>query len=218
MKLFSVGPQPHAAFGVDVSSSAAVSDLLVNIRQTFSGVPSIAVNCAGITRDNFLLKLDEASFDEVIAVNLKGTFLLCQAVSRLMVEDDIQGGSIINIASIVGKVGNMGQCNYSASKAGVVGFSKTAAKELAKFGIRCNTILPGFIDTPMLDTMPEKVRDTIIQQIPLARTGQPDEIADVCVFLASDKSSYITGTTIEVTGRDILITHLLILCTKLSSR
>lgn len=194
------GPQHHAAFGVDVSCSGAVTDLLVNIKQTFSGVPSIAVNCAGITRDNFLLKLDEASFDEVIAVNLKGTFLLSQAVSRLMVENTVQGGAIINIASIAGKVGNMGQCNYAASKAGVVGFSKTAAKELAKFGIRCNCILPGIIDTPMTGTVPEKVMDTLIRQIPLARIGQPEEIADVCVFLASDNSSYITGTTIEVTG------------------
>ncbi|KAI0242296.1 Estradiol 17-beta-dehydrogenase 8 [Lamellibrachia satsuma] len=194
------GPQQHAAFAVDVSCGQAVSDLLVNIKQTFSGVPSIAVNCAGITRDNYLLKLDETSFDEVIAVNLKGTFLLSQAVGRHMVENAVQGCSIINISSIVGKVGNLGQCNYASSKAGVIGFSKSAAKELAKFGIRCNSILPGFIETPMLDTVPEKLLDKLVRQIPLARIGQPEEIADVCVFLASDRSSYITGATIEVSG------------------
>ncbi|XP_059571304.1 (3R)-3-hydroxyacyl-CoA dehydrogenase isoform X2 [Alligator mississippiensis] len=130
------------------------------IRQArFSAAPHVCVNCAGITRDEFLLKQTEAAFDEVIAVNLKGTFLVMQAVAQALVQSGALGGSIINLGSIVGKVGNLGQVNYVASKAGVEGLTKTAAKELARYGIRCNVVLPGFIRTPMTDQVPPKVME-----------------------------------------------------------
>ncbi|XP_078605056.1 estradiol 17-beta-dehydrogenase 8-like [Branchiostoma floridae x Branchiostoma japonicum] len=190
----------HLAFGCDVSSTQSVSRLLTDVTQRFSCAPCITVNCAGITKDEFLLKMDNRMFDQVIKVNLKGTFLITQAVGRAMVEGKIQNGSIINMASIVGKVGNLGQCNYAASKAGVEGLTRTSAKELAKFGIRCNAVLPGFIETPMTDAVPQKVLDKFRDVIPMGRLGKPTDIADVCVFLASEESSYITGASIEVTG------------------
>ncbi|KAK6195909.1 hypothetical protein SNE40_001238 [Patella caerulea] len=191
----------HAAFEVNVSSANDVKNLLKDVTSTFSTPPCIAVNSAGITRDNFLLKLDEKSFDEVIDVNLKGTFLINQAVGRLIAEHKIKNGSIVNIASITGKAGNIGQANYAASKAGVIGLTKTAAREFSRYGIRVNVVLPGFIVTPMTDTVPDKVfQQMVLPLIPLARMGQPEEIADTCVFLASNKSSYVTGASIEVTG------------------
>ncbi|XP_055004148.1 estradiol 17-beta-dehydrogenase 8 isoform X2 [Boleophthalmus pectinirostris] len=162
--------------------------------------PSVCVNAAGITQDNFLLSLEEEEFDKVIQVNLKGTFLVTQAVAQALVACGASKGSIINMGSIVGKVGNLGQANYSASKAGVEGLTRTAAKELSKFGIRCNCVLPGFITTPMTDSVPDKVINKLLTLVPLGRMGEPAEVADVCAFLASDDSRYITGTSIEVTG------------------
>ncbi|XP_013072181.2 estradiol 17-beta-dehydrogenase 8-like isoform X1 [Biomphalaria glabrata] len=190
----------HEAFEINVSSSTEVTNLLENIEKRFKSVPCIAVHAAGITRDNFLLKLDEQSFDEVINVNLKGTFLINQAVGRAMQKARIENGSIVNISSIVGKNGNVAQTNYAASKAGVIGFTKSAAKELARYNIRVNAILPGFIETPMTEKVPENIMQMITALIPLKRTGQPQEIAEVCAFLVSPKSSYITGEAIEVTG------------------
>lgn len=193
-------PGNHQSFIADVSSSASVQELIKEIKNAFNQPPQYIINCAGITRDGFLLKMKESAFDEVINVNLKGTFLTTQAFSQYMIEKQVKSGAIVNISSIVSKVGNIGQCNYAASKAGVIGFTKTAAKELARYGIRCNVILPGFIDTPMVESIPEKVTDMIVTQIPLGRIGKPSEIAEACVFLASDKSSYITGASLEVTG------------------
>ncbi|XP_018609889.2 (3R)-3-hydroxyacyl-CoA dehydrogenase isoform X3 [Scleropages formosus] len=144
--------------------------------------------------------MDEEDFDRVIEVNLKGTFLVTQVFSRAMVSSGFPKGSIITIGSIVGKMGNIGQVNYSASKAGVVGLTRTAAKELSKFGIRCNCVLPGFIATPMTDKIPEKVLSKVLSLVPMGRIGEPAEVADVCAFLASDESRYITGVSIEVTG------------------
>ncbi|XP_056394670.1 (3R)-3-hydroxyacyl-CoA dehydrogenase [Hyla sarda] len=192
--------QDHVVLTADVSRSDSVLAVMEQIQSRFSAPPRVAVNSAGITRDEFLLRLSEESFDSVLSVNLKGPFLITQAVARSIVSSGQNGGSIINIGSIVGKVGNLGQANYAASKAGVEGLTKTAAKELAKFGIRCNTVLPGFIATPMTDKVPQKVLDKISGMIPLGRLGQPEDIADVCAFLASDDSKYITGTSIEVTG------------------
>uniref|UniRef100_A0A0B7AA30 (3R)-3-hydroxyacyl-CoA dehydrogenase n=1 Tax=Arion vulgaris TaxID=1028688 RepID=A0A0B7AA30_9EUPU len=190
----------HAAYKTDVGSAAEVTNLLKEIEDQFRTAPSVAVNAAGINKDNYMLKLDEDSFDSIIKVNLKGTFLVNQAVGRAMVKSQVKHGSIINISSIVGKTGNPGQVNYSAAKAGVIGLTKTAAKELARFNIRVNVILPGFIETPMTNKMPEDIVKAFIARIPLARMGKPEEVAEVCAFLASASSSYITGAVIDVTG------------------
>ncbi|XP_067865815.1 estradiol 17-beta-dehydrogenase 8 isoform X1 [Heterodontus francisci] len=192
--------QQHSVFVTDVTSSDSVHNLVSGIQTQFSRPPCIAVNCAGITMDSLLLKMQEEAFDRVLKVNLKGTFLVTQAVAKALITSGAKKGSIINLGSIVGKVGNVGQTNYTASKAGVVALTKTSAKELARFGIRCNTILPGFIDTPMAAKVPQKVLDTVLQLVPLGRLGDPSEVANVCVFLASDDSSYITGASLEVTG------------------
>lgn len=185
------------------------------------GPSDILCNCAGITRDGWVAKLDEKAWDSVIDVNLKGTFLMSQAFVRerakaasgVLSEDKRQqqqegehqqqphaSGSIINISSVVGKMGNLGQSNYSASKAGVIGMTKSMAKELAPMGIRVNVVLPGFIHTPMSDAVPQKVLDKLIPVIPLHRMGESQEIADTVAFLASDRSSYVTGAVVEVTG------------------
>jgi len=189
----------HASVACDVSTSQEVNRLRDFAMEHFKRPPEIVVNCAGITRDSTLLKLTEENFDKVIEVNLKGVFLVTQAFAKLAA-DQKTPQSVINISSIVGKLGNFGQTNYAASKAGVIGFTKSAARELAAKGIRVNAILPGFIRTPMTDKMPEKVLAGFCQQIPMGRMGNPDEIADAAVFLSSDLSSYVTGTTIEVTG------------------
>lgn len=192
--------EKHQAEKVNVAQSDSVQNLFSKIQSKFSCIPTVIVNCAGITRDAFLIDMTEQMFDEVIKINLKGTFLVTQTASKLMIQEKITNGSIVNISSVVGKVGNMGQCNYAASKAGVVALTKSAAKELAKYGIRCNAVMPGFIDTPMVSTVPEKVMDNILKQIPLRRKGKPEEIAEVCAFLASCNSSYITGEIIQVSG------------------
>ncbi|XP_022538698.2 estradiol 17-beta-dehydrogenase 8 [Astyanax mexicanus] len=192
--------QEHMALGVDVSLKDSVGRLVNTIQSHFFQPPSICVTAAGITQDEFLMNMTEEDFDKVIQVNLKGTFLLTQAVSKAAVAAGISKGSIITVGSIVGKVGNVGQINYSASKAGVEGLTRTAAKELSRYGIRCNCILPGFIESPMTDKVPEKVIYKITPLILMGRMGKPAEVADVCAFLASDDSQYITGVSIEVAG------------------
>ncbi|XP_058410622.1 (3R)-3-hydroxyacyl-CoA dehydrogenase isoform X2 [Diceros bicornis minor] len=166
---------------------------------SFSRPPSVVVSCAGITRDEFLLHMSEDDWDRVIAVNLKGIFLVTQAAAQALVSSGCHG-SIINISSIVGKVGNMGQTNYAASKAGVIGLTQTVARELARHGIRCNSVLPGFITTPMTQKMPQKVLDKVTGMIPMGHMGDPEDVADVVAFLASEDSGYITGASVEVTG------------------
>ncbi|MBV94331.1 E3 ubiquitin-protein ligase RING1, partial [Eschrichtius robustus] len=165
----------------------------------FSRPPSVVVSCAGITRDEFLLHMSEDDWDRVIAVNLKGIFLVTQAAAQALVSSGCPG-SIINISSIVGKVGNVGQTNYAASKAGVVGLTQTAARELGRHGIRCNSVLPGFIKTPMTQKVPQKVLDKVTGMIPMGHMGDPEDVADVVAFLASEDSGYITGASVEVTG------------------
>ncbi|XP_058410623.1 (3R)-3-hydroxyacyl-CoA dehydrogenase isoform X3 [Diceros bicornis minor] len=152
----------HAAFQADVSEARAARRLLEQVQDSFSRPPSVVVSCAGITRDEFLLHMSEDDWDRVIAVNLKGIFLVTQAAAQALVSSGCHG-SIINISSIVGKVGNMGQTNYAASKAGVIGLTQTVARELARHGIRCNSVLPGFITTPMTQKMPQKVLDKMWQ-------------------------------------------------------
>lgn len=196
----SISKGEHKAFEIDVSSSESVYSLMADVKKTFNGIPTIAVNSAGITRDAYMLKMTDENFDKVINVNLKGTYLINKAVTQALVETKTQGGSIVNFSSIVGKIGNMGQTNYAASKAGVIGLTKSAAKELAKFGIRVNAILPGFIETPMTAAVPEHLIQMTQMLIPMTRLGKPEEVAEVCAFLASDRSSYVTGACLEVTG------------------
>ncbi|XP_059034672.1 (3R)-3-hydroxyacyl-CoA dehydrogenase isoform X4 [Mustela lutreola] len=189
----------HAAFQADVSEAGSVRRLLEQVQACFSRPPSVVVSCAGITRDEVLLRMSEDDWDKVIAVNLKGIFLVTQAAAQALVSSGCHG-SIINISSIVGKVGNMGQTNYAASKAGVIGLTQTAARELGRHGIRCNSVLPGFITTPMTQKVPQKVLDKVIGIIPVGHMGDPEDVADVVAFLASEDSGYITGASVEVTG------------------
>merc|ERR1712156_668210 len=159
----------------DVSQASSVNDCFKQILDKYARAPDIIVNSAGITKDGFLLRMKEEDFEKVIDVNLKGTFLVTQTAASLMKEQKL-AGSIVNIASIVGRTGNIGQANYTASKAGVIGFTKTAAKELGKFGIRVNVILP------------DKVKEAFVSQIPLGEFGLPVDIAEVAAFLASSRS------------------------------
>ncbi|XP_068566937.1 (3R)-3-hydroxyacyl-CoA dehydrogenase [Cebidichthys violaceus] len=192
--------QGHMAAVVDVSSKESVKKLLTSIQTRYFQPPSVCVNAAGITQDDFLLNMEEDQFDKVLQVNLKGSFLVLQAVAQALVACGAPKGSIVTVGSIVGKVGNIGQANYAASKAGVEGLTRTAAKELSRFGIRCNCVLPGFISTPMTDKVPERVIGKMKSLVPLGRMGEPAEVADVCAFLVSDDSRYITGASVEVTG------------------
>ncbi|XP_065326395.1 estradiol 17-beta-dehydrogenase 8-like [Pelmatolapia mariae] len=192
--------QVHTAAVVDVSSKESIKKLLTSLQTRYFQPPSVCVNAAGIAQDDFLLNMEEEQFDKVIQINLKGSFLITQAVAQALVACGAPKGSIITVGSIVGKVGNIGEAGYAASKAGVEGLTRTAAKELSGFGIRCNCVLPGFITTPMTDKVPEKVVSEIESLVPLGRVGEPAEVADVCAFLASDDSQYITGASIEVTG------------------
>lgn len=158
----------------------------------------ILVNNAGITRDNLIMRMKEEEFDEVIATNLKGVFNGIKSVTRPMMKQ--RSGRIINISSVVGVLGNAGQANYVAAKAGVIGLTKSAARELASRNITVNCIAPGFIETDMTEQLPEEMRQSMLGSIPLARLGQPEEIAKVALFLASDSASYMTGQTLHVDG------------------
>lgn len=158
----------------------------------------ILVNNAGITRDTMLLRMKEEDWDAVLGVNLKGAFLCTKAVAKLMIKQ--RYGRIVNIASVVALMGNIGQANYSASKAGLIGFTKTVARELASRNITVNAIAPGFISTSMTEVLPENVKEIMMAQIPLGRFGSPEDIANTAAFLVSDAASYITGQTISVNG------------------
>ncbi|XP_063614290.1 estradiol 17-beta-dehydrogenase 8-like [Penaeus indicus] len=195
-----VNPNNHLAVSMNVAEKASVSSAIKASVEKYSAPPSLVANAAGITRDNFLLQMDENSFMEVLDVNVKGSFLVMQLVAGTLAEHGLREGAIVNLSSIVGKTGNLGQCNYAASKAAVNGLTKTAARELAKLGIRVNSVLPGFTKTAMTATVPDKVIEKLLKLIPLHRMAEPEEIAEVVAFLLSDKSSYMTGTCIEVTG------------------
>jgi 3-oxoacyl-[acyl-carrier protein] reductase len=162
------------------------------------GKVDILVNNAGITKDNLVLRMSQADWDAVINVNLKGTFNCIKAVSRPMVKQ--RSGRIISIASIIGLMGNPGQANYAASKAGIIALTKTIAKELASRNINANAVAPGFIQTEMTAKLPEDIKKKMLEAIPLAKLGTPQDVANVCLFLASDESSYITGQTITIDG------------------
>ena len=158
----------------------------------------ILVNNAGITRDGLLIRMKDSDWDDVLNINLKGVYLITKAVAKLMVKQ--RAGRIINMTSVSGVTGNVGQANYAAAKAGVIGFTKTCAKELAARGITVNAVAPGFIETAMTDVLPEKIKEGIAATVPFGRMGQPEEIASVVTFLASDFASYITGQVLNVDG------------------
>jgi len=180
------------------ASSFEDSDKLIDKVVADFGRIDILVNNAGITRDNLLMRMAESDWDLVIKVNLKSIFNMTKAVQKVMLRQ--RSGSIINMSSVVGLSGNAGQSNYSASKAGLVGFTKSIAQELGSRSIRCNAIAPGFIETDMTAKLPEDVRKNWIEGIPLKRGGKPEDVADVCVFLGSELSSYVTGQVISVCG------------------
>jgi 3-oxoacyl-[acyl-carrier protein] reductase len=175
----------------------AAQELAKNVLDEFGSI-DILINNAGITKDNLLMRISEDDFDKVIEVNLKSVFNLTKAVIRPMMKQ--RAGSIINMSSVVGLKGNAGQANYAASKAGILGFTKSVALELGSRNIRCNAIAPGFIETEMTDKLDPKTVDEWRKGVPLKRGGTPEDIANACVFLASDMSSYITGQTLSVDG------------------
>ncbi len=181
----------------DASSFEDCQKLVENITKEFH-IIDILINNAGITRDNLLMRMQENDFDKVIEVNLKSVFNMTKAIQRTMLKQKF--GSIINMSSVVGVKGNAGQSNYAASKAGIIGFSKSIALELGSRNIRCNVIAPGFIETEMTDVLDEKVVQEWRNSIPLKRGGTTFDIANTCVWLGSDMSSYITGQTIHVNG------------------
>ena len=181
----------------DVSDAAQVDAGVKNILQAHGRI-DVLVNNAGITRDNLLLRMSEEEFDAVIRVNLKGTFLLTKTVTRHMMKQ--RSGKVVNISSVVGMMGNAGQSNYSAAKAGIIGFTKSAARELASRNITVNAIAPGFIRTAMTAALSEAVQKAFLAQIPLGRFAEPREVAELALFLASDASSYITGQVVGING------------------
>jgi len=184
-------------YASDASSLAQSEQLIEDVLADFDSI-DILVNNAGITRDGLLLRMEEKDWDIIMAVNLKSVFNLTKSVQRTMLKQ--RSGSIINMSSVVGVSGNGGQSNYSASKAGIIGFTKSISKELGSRSIRCNAIAPGFIETEMTAGLDDKVREDWIKEIPLRRGGTPEDVADVCVFLGCDLSSYITGQVISVCG------------------
>jgi 3-oxoacyl-[acyl-carrier protein] reductase len=185
------------AIKCDVSNAEEVATMIKETVDRF-GHLDILVNNAGITKDNLLMRMKEEEWDDVININLKGVFLCTKAVTRQMMKQ--RNGRIINIASIVGVSGNAGQANYVAAKAGIIGLTKTTAKELASRNITVNAIAPGFISTDMTDKLTDEVRSEMLKQIPLARLGEPKDIAKMAAFLASDDSSYMTGQTLHING------------------
>lgn len=185
------------AYQCNVADTAAAADMIKEVIKTY-GKLDILVNNAGITRDNLIMKMTEEDFDAVIDANLKGCFNTIKAVSRQMLKQ--RAGRIINITSVSGILGNAGQANYAASKAGIIGLTKTMARELASRGITVNAVAPGFVDTDMTQVLPENVREAATAQIPLGRFGKPEDIANMVAYLASEKASYITGQIISVDG------------------
>ncbi len=182
---------------VDVSSESDVTAFLSRVLSE-TGRIDVLVNNAGITRDTLLVRMKETEWDAVLNVNLKGAFLCTKIAAKSMMKQ--RSGTIINIASIVGVTGNFGQANYVASKAGVIGLTKTAAKELAPRGVTVNAVAPGFIETDMTEALSDEVKQAMLSQIPLGRGGKPEDVADVVAFLASRQAAYITGQVIHVSG------------------
>ena len=185
------------AVQANVADADSVQNLMKSALDTYGSI-DILVNNAGITRDNLLMRMKDDEWDDVINTNLKGVFLCTKAVTRQMMKQ--RAGRIINISSIVGVAGNAGQANYVAAKAGVIGLTKTTAQELASRNILVNAIAPGFITTEMTEGLPEDLKEGMLRQIPLAKLGQPEDIAKAVVFFASDSANYITGQTLQIDG------------------
>jgi len=183
--------------GADVTDSSQVEDLINKILDKFKKI-DILVNNAGITRDGLLIRMKDEDWDSVLAVNLKGAFNCTRAAAKVMMKQ--RSGNIVNMASIIGVMGNIGQANYSASKAGLIGLTKSAAKELAPRGINVNAIAPGFIQTKMTDVLSENVKEKMLSVIPLKRFGQPEDVARLVLFLCGPDSSYITGQVVQIDG------------------
>lgn len=186
-----------AAFKCDVSNSVEVQEMINKVKDKWQRI-DILVNNAGITKDGIMLRMKEEDFNQVVDINLKGVFNCIKHTGTVMVKQ--RRGNIINISSVVALIGNPGQINYTAAKAGVLGMTKTAAKELSKRGIRVNAIAPGFIQTDMTETLKPGVKESMLDSIPLNRFGKPEDVANLCAFLACDESSYITGQVINVDG------------------
>lgn len=185
------------AVKANVSDNESVQNLMSQALEAFGSI-DVLINNAGITRDNLIMRMKEDEWDDVISTNLKGVFLCTKAVTRQMMKQ--RAGRIINISSIVGVMGNAGQANYVAAKAGVIGLTKTTARELASRNILVNAIAPGFIETEMTDALPEDIKAAMLAQIPLAQLGHPEHIAKAVVFLASEDSSYMTGQVLHIDG------------------
>jgi len=184
-------------FKGDVASAGDVEALIKGVTEVFGRI-DILVNNAGLTRDNLMMRMKEEEFDDVIGTNLKGTYLCTKAVLRPMIR--ARWGRIVNVSSVVGLVGNAGQANYAASKAGINGFTKSVAREVAQRGITANVVAPGYVETELTGSLPEKVKDQIRGQVPAGRFGDAEEVAEVVAFLAGEGAGYVTGQTVAVDG------------------
>ena len=185
------------AYAMDVAQGAAVTEAVNKILADFGRI-DVLVNNAGITRDTLLIRMSEEDWDAVLDINLKGAFLVTKAVVKFMMKQ--RSGAIVNIASVVGVMGNAGQVNYSASKAGLIALTKTTAKEMGSRNIRVNAVAPGFIHTAMTDKLSEPVKDAMLKMVPLGRLGEPEDVAKAVAFLASDNAAYVNGQTLAVCG------------------
>ncbi len=184
-------------FKANVSNADEVKNLIQCAKDKFGSI-DILINNAGITRDTLLMKMSEQDWDDVLDINLKGAFNCIKAVTRIMMKQ--RAGKIVNVSSVVGVMGNAGQANYAASKAGLIGLTKSVAKELAARNINCNAIAPGFIKTEMTDKIPENLQETYVSSIPFKRFGTPEDVANAVAFLVSDESRYITGQVLHIDG------------------
>ena len=191
-----LGGKAIAVYG-DVTKLEDCNNVIAKGIEAFGKI-DVLINNSGITRDNLMMRMSEEDFDQVINVNLKGTWNMCKAATRHFMKN--RAGSIINISSVVGIMGNAGQANYVASKAGVIGLTKTLAKEFGPRGVRVNAVAPGFIETKMTEVLTPEVREAYLSQIPLKKFGSPTDIANACLFLSSSKASYITGQVLSING------------------